>query len=162
MVVLFIKTKCSKHQQSFIILNAKKWVSNALSLLEKITSVYQNGDILNVTIFFTKVTIIFIKVTIIFTKVTIIFTNVTIFFTKWSKFKMSPFWYTPKITIFDLGSNEVQESMLLIPQRAVLLVVKKRKGDVDMTVVESRLSRHSVRATGGYASRTSLNAAVMD
>ena len=56
----------------------------------------------------------------------------------------------------------MQESMLLIPQRAVLLVVKKRKGDVDMTVAESRLSRHSVRATGGYTSRTSLNAAVMD
>jgi len=62
----------------------------------------------------------------------------------------------------EMGSNEVQESMLLIPQRAVFLVVKKRKGEVELTAAESRLSRHSVRATGGYASRTSLNAAVMD
>ena len=46
-------------------------------------SVYQNGDILHVTIFFTKVTIIYTNVTIIFTNVTIIFTNVTIFLTKY-------------------------------------------------------------------------------
>ena len=50
------------------------------------------------------------KVTIIFTKVTIIFTYVTIFFTKWSKFKMSPFWYTPQNDIFkrNYGLNLIE------------------------------------------------------
>lgn len=62
----------------------------------------------------------------------------------------------------EMGSNEVQESMLLIPQRAVLLVVKKRKGAVEINATESRLSRNSVRITNGYTSRTSLNAVVMD
>ena len=56
----------------------------------------------------------------------------------------------------------MQESMLYIPQRAVLLVVKKRKGEVELNAAESRLSRHSMRMTGGYASRTSLQSAVMD
>ena len=63
---------------------------------------------------------------------------------------------------FALGTNEVQESMLLIPQRAVLLVVKKRKEAIELTAAESRLSRNSIRMNGGYASRTSLQSAVMD
>jgi len=65
----------------------------------------------------------------------------------------------------EMGSNEVQESMLIIPQRAVLLVVKKRKGEVEVNATVSRMSRHSsIRHRGAVSgvSRTSLNAVKMD